>query len=94
MILIGVLLKMAVADAERYLSTRYVDECMAQYHEPSQEQKIACFSAPQHVTSYTIVAALNFQPEFWKNTAGRCVGVQTEKQEQYFQCGWWNRFAL
>ena len=94
MVLIGFLVKMTLAEAEQYLSTRYVDECMSQYHQPSQDQKIACYSAPQGKTTYTIIAAMNFQPEFWKNTPGRCVNVQKDKQEQYFQCGWWNRFAL
>lgn len=93
LILLGFGIKLSLVEAERYLAVRLVDECLAQYGAPSRAEENACYGSPGRSATYRLVAALSFQPQFWKNTGGRCLGV-TGKYEDYFDCGWWNRRAL
>lgn len=93
LVFVGFAIKLSLVEAERYVHVRLVDACLAQYSNVSREQENACYGAPDRSFAYRLIAALSFQPEFWKNTSGRCVGVEN-KQEDYFGCGWWNRRAL
>jgi hypothetical protein len=87
----GFVLKLSIVELERYVHVRLVDECLAQYDDPSQEQETACYGATS--PTYKIIAFLNFQPQFWMNTEDRCVNVN-EKHNSYFECRWWNKYEL
>jgi len=93
-ILLGFFLKVGVAEAERSLSVNIVDECFEQYESPTQDQEAACYTAPQQSFVYRLVAALNFQPHLWKNNNERCANPNEKRNEDYFQCHWWNQYAL
>lgn len=90
----GYLAKALVAEAERDISTHYVDSCFRSYKTPTPEQEAICYGSARNHLSYQIVSALNFQPNFWKNTPGRCIGTKGTEPYKYFECKWWNEIAL
>jgi hypothetical protein len=92
--LCGFFAKALVAEAERDLSIHYVDSCLSLYGAPTPEQKTMCYGSAKDHLPYLFVSALNFQPSFWKNTSGRCVGTKGTEAHKYFECRWWNEIAL
>lgn len=92
--LCGYSAKALVAEAERDLAIHYADSCFRPYKAPTPEQETLCYGSAKKHLSYKVVSALNFQPSFWKNTPGRCVGTKGTEPYKYFECRWWNEIAL
>jgi hypothetical protein len=91
---LGFAAKLALVELDLGLSTRYVNECLVQRLPATKAAELECYRAPHEHTAYRVISALNGQPAFWKNTPGRCVGTEGSKLDAYYECGWWNRFAI
>ena len=87
-------IKVGVVEAERLLGTHYVDACQDRLVERTMEANTKCYGIAKQHLPYRIVAALNFQPQFWKNTERRCLNTEGTRAAEYFECGWWNRFGI
>ena len=90
----GFATKVGVVEVERLAGTRYIDQCFEERRPTTQEGETECYGAAKHHAPYQVLRVLNAQPSFWKNTTGRCVGTQGTKKDAYFECNWWNRFAI
>ena len=94
MFALGFATKVAVVEVDRWTAALYVTECFDQRKPTTREGETECYGAPPRHTTYRIISTINAQPSLWKNTVGRCVGTKGTKADAYFQCGWWNRFAI
>ena len=92
--LCGYFAKALVAEAERGIAIHYVDSCFRSYKTPTPEQETICYGSAKNYFPYQIISSLNFQPNFWKNLPGRCVGTKGTEPYKYFECKWWNEIAL
>ena len=90
----GFAAKVGVAEVERLVGTRYIDQCFEQRKPTTREGETECYGAAKQHALYQGITMLNAQPAFWKNSTGRCVGTQGSKQDSYFECKWWNGFAI
>lgn len=90
----GFLTKALVVEAEKKLTTYYMDTCLGARDNPTSDEESKCYGASKNKPLYRIVTTLNFQPSFWKNTNGRCVETKGRKPYEYFECKWWNEIAL
>lgn len=94
LVALGFAAKIAVAEATRIVGVHYVDECFRSQPNAAEEQKTACYSAARKEPLYKALTVLNFQPEFFKNTQGRCDEKTINKSNDYFECGWWNKITI
>jgi hypothetical protein len=90
----GFVLKVGIAEAERLTAFRYIEQCFQENKPTTDEGKTECYGAARKHALYRFIAILNAQPALWKNTKGRCVGTEGTQTETYFECSWWNRFAV
>lgn len=91
---IGFVSKVSIVEVERLATTFYVDQCFGQRKPTTTEGESECYRAAKNHAFYQAIATLNAQPALWKNTEGRCVGTEGTKADSYFECSWWNRFAI
>jgi hypothetical protein len=91
---LGFATKVTLVEVATLSSVYYVNKCFDETKPLTVAAESACYADPRKHASYRIVSILNAQPSLWKNTRGRCVGTQGTRPDAYFNCGWWNRFAI
>lgn len=94
LVALGFVAKIAVEEVTRIAGVHYVDECFRSQPNATEEQKTACYSAARKEPLYKALSVLNFQPEFFKNTRGRCGEKKIKESNDYFECGWWNKITI
>lgn len=91
---LGFATKVSVVEVALLTSTHYVNMCFDETKPTTAAAETHCYEAPRRHALYRTISFFNAQPSFWKNTLGRCVGTKGTKADAYFECAWWNRFAL
>ena len=91
---LGFIGKIAITEATKITNVYYVDKCFESHPNATQEQKTECYSAARKEPLYQVLSVLNFQPEFFKNTKGRCDEKTINESKDYFECGWWNKITI
>ncbi len=91
---LGFAAKVTLVEVTTLTAVYYVNRCFDETRPTTVVAETACYADPRKHASYRILSILNAQPSLWKNTRGRCIGTQGTKPDAYFECSWWNRFAI
>ena len=83
---LGFVIKLGLVEADRLVSMHFVETCFDRTKPTTLAGETACYAAPRKQISYLILSALNTQPNFFKNSTGRCVGSQGTRADAYFEC--------